>query len=432
MASPVGPSMIRAALLPVSALGLLLALSVGAPAPAAAEGRWKWHSHRASHVAKRCAVIERALDRLERPRFRFRERGPWRLFHRLRRHAIRRLAFRYADHCVSLNQVQVLGTHNSYHVQPVPELIDAYVNFDPDAIFWEYTHRPLDEQFALQGVRQIELDVYADPEGGLHALPFSQVVLTGNERIPELEAPGMKVLHVVDLDVGTTCFTLIECLTIVKTWSDANPRHLPIVILVETKDDQVLFIAPVPFGPGEFDDLDAEIRSVFPPSQLITPDDVRGNAVTLEEAVLTRGWPTLAQSRGKVLFALDNGGQKRLDYMAGRPSLEGRVMFTPSSPGQPDAAFVKLNEPRGAPIAERVAEGYIVRTRADADTVEARENDTGRRDVALASGAQYVSTDYPDPNLLFSEYRVEIPDGRPGRCNPVNAPPGCRNFALER
>jgi hypothetical protein len=110
------------------------------------------------------------------------------------------------------------------------------------------------------------------------------------------------------------------------------------------------------------------------------------------------------------------------------------VLFTSSTPGQADAAFVKVNEPRADPerIPELVRDGYIVRTRADANTFEARANDTERRDAALASGAQYVSTDYPEPDLALSEYQVMLPDGAPGRCNPVNAPPGCRSFALEQ
>jgi len=346
---------------------------------------------------------------------------------------IERRARHYADHCVALNHLQVLGTHNSYHIQPAPFLIDFYANFDPDAIFWEYTHQPLDVQLEAQGIRQIELDVYADPEGGLHASPFAHGLLAGNQaaRIPELEAPGMKVLHVADLDIFSTCQTLIECLGVVKAWSDTNPRHLPIMILIEAKSERNLFIQSIQFGPAEFDDLDAEIRLVFPDEQLITPDHVRGDAGTLEEAVLTRGWPTLAEARGRVLFALDNPGTARLDYLQGHPSLAGRVMFTSSSPGEPDAAFIKFNDPFGAPIAERVAEGYIVRTRSDSDTIEARENSTERREEALQSGAHFVSTDYPAPDPRFSDYSVQIPGGMAARCNPVHAPPGCRDSALE-
>jgi len=417
----------------------MLLLTLVATAPSGAEGRD--FSHPRNHRIGQCAGLERALGVLEWTQFL--DLGRWGAFFRARRErAIQKLAERYADRCVSLNQIQVLGTHNSYHIQPDPLLINLYVLFDETAIQWEYTHRPLEEQFEFLGIRQLELDVFADPEGGLYAAPFGyQLLLNDFEaRIPELEAPGIKVLHVQELDYDTTCQSLVECLSIVKGWSDDSPGHLPIMILVEAKDDLVPdpldlgFTIPIEFGPAQFDDLDAEIRSVFPPEQLITPDDVRGGAPTLEEAVQTRGWPTLSEARGRILFSLDNGGSKREDYLEGHPSLMGRVLFTSAAPGQPDAAFVKMNEPRADPdlIPDLVRDGYIVRTRADADTLDARNNDTERRDAALASGAQYVSTDYPEPDLDFSEYQVTLPGGSPGRCNPVNAPPGCRSFALER
>ena len=417
----------------------LLPLVLVATAPAGAGARG--FSHPRGHRDRECVGLERTLGVLEWTEFFAHER--WGdLFRGRRERAIRRLARRYANRCVSLNQVQVIGTHNSYHIQPDPVLIDLYLLFDETAIQLEYTHRPLDEQFEHLGIRQIELDVYADPEGGLYAAPFAFQLLQNDftARIPELEAPGIKVLHAQELDFDTTCQFLVECLAVVKAWSDASPGHLPIMILIEAKDDLVDdpldlgFTVPIEFGPAEFDDLDAEIRSVFPPEQIITPDDVRGDAPTLEEAVQTRGWPTLSEARGRILFALDNGGAKREAYLEGHPSLMGRVLFTNSTPGQADAAFVKVNEPRADPdrIPGLVRDGYIVRTRADADTLDARANDTERRDAALASGAQYVSTDYPDPDLAFSEYQVMLPDGAPGRCNPVNAPPGCRSFALER
>jgi hypothetical protein len=72
-----------------------------------------------------------------------------------------------------------------------------------------------------------------------------------------------------------------------------------------------------------------------------------------------------------------------------------------------------------------VEQGYMVRTRADADTEQARSGDTSRRDAALASGAQFISTDYPVPNPEFSDYQVTIPGGGIARCNPVNAPDSC-------
>jgi len=339
-----------------------------------------------------------------------------------------------------LNEIQVLGTHNSYHVQPVPDLIDILVGFDSDAIYLEYTHRPLEEQFELLGIRQIELDVYADPDGGLFAEPLGLEALTGMVvHLPELEPPGMKVQHIADLDFTSHCPFLVECLETLKAWSDANPGHVPILVLIEVKDDPppnipvIPFVFPLPFGPDELDGLDAEILSVFPPEQLLTPDDVRGARGSLDEAIRKDGWPTLREARGKVLFALDNGGQKLADYVAGHPALAGRVMFTDSEPGSPEAAFVKLNDPvtNRKLIPKLVRQGYVVRTRADADTIQARTGNTGQRFYALGSGAQWVSTDYPELGPFGTDYVVELPGGGPVRCNPVSAPRKCRDDALE-
>jgi hypothetical protein len=330
-----------------------------------------------------------------------------------------------------MNQVQYLGSHNSYHIRARQDLFDVLLSFIPDvAPTLDYSHVPLQEQFESQGIRQIELDVFDDPQGGLFAnhparTLFGEDAASG---IPALDEPGLKVLHVQDIDYETTCLTFVSCLTEIKTWSDANPDHLPVTVLVEAKDEEIPdplnlgFAKPEPFGVDALNRIDAEILSVFPREQLIVPDDVRGDFVTLELAVLSQGWPKLSQARGKIMFALDNTGSAREDYIAGHTSLEGRILFTDSPAGTPEAAFMKRNDPRSNPgeIAELVELGYMVRTRADADTEEARSADTSRREAALASGAQFISTDYPVPDTRFSDYQVTIPGGRIARCNPVN------------
>lgn len=354
---------------------------------------------------------------------------------------LRGLRNRIAERCVSLNETQVLGTHNSYHIQPQPALLSILETFDPSFSGMEYTHIPLYAQFETQAIRQIELDVFADPAGGLYERRGGMLAINQEPHtlLPSLMAPGFKVLHVQDIDFDTTCYTFVECLKEVRRWSNNHRRHLPIMILVEAKDDPIPdpfdfgFAIPVPIGPAQFDAIDAEIRSVFGPRRLITPDDIRRGRPTLEDAVLNLGWPNLHSVRGRVMFTLDNGGQYRADYLAGHPSLQGRVMFTDSTPGSPEAAFVKMNDPLDPAIPTNVAAGYVVRTRADADTVEARVNNTAPRDAAIASGAQWVSTDYPVPNPAFGTgYMVSIPGGSPARCNPVNAPAACRSQALER
>jgi Phosphoinositide phospholipase C, Ca2+-dependent len=352
-----------------------------------------------------------------------------------------------ADRCLRLNQTQVIGSHNSYHIQPREPLWSALRSFDPLlAAGIEYTHSPLGVQFDDEEVRQIELDVFADPVGGLYdqrrILPL--LGLPADSGVPELEAPGFKVLHIQEIDFESTCWTFVRCLQQVKLWSDAHPRHLPIAILVELKDEpipdplQLGFVQPHPIGPTELDALDGEIRSVFPEQQLLTPNEVRGSRPTLEDAVLTDGWPTLGTARGKVMFLMDNAGRYRTDYLSGHPNLDGRILFTNANPGQPDAAFVKRNDPLGpnvAVIQDLVRRGYLVRTRADADTIQARIGDTTQRDAALLSGAQFVSTDYPVPGRaepFGTDYMAQIPDGHPARCNPIITGTLCRNDALER
>jgi hypothetical protein len=329
------------------------------------------------------------------------------------------------DDALRLNQIQVLGSHNSYHASPYPQVLAALRGVNPAiAAGLDYGHRPLPAQFDL-GVRQIELDVWADPTGGKYARPGLPTALHIAPPDPAvMNAPGFKVLHEANIDTHSTCLTFVRCLRAVKAWSDGHPGHVPMMIEVEMKDPKVT--------PSTFDELEAEIRSVFRPADLITPDDVRGTDTSLGHAVRTRGWPTLRAVRGRILFTLDNEGFASVE-LQGHPSLRGRILFAPSSPGTDDAAFAKLNDPinDAAKIKAALAAHMLVRTRADADTVQARADDTKMRDTALSGGAQFVSTDYEVPDPRFGPYQVRIPGGTPARCNPVTAPPGCRPTDVE-
>jgi hypothetical protein len=330
------------------------------------------------------------------------------------------------DDTLRLDQVQVLGSHNSYHGRPYPQVLAGLQRVIPGlSPTLDYAHAPLPEQFDL-GVRQIELDVWDDPKGGKYASPsFPASVGVKVPDHPEMHQPGFKVIHQADVDTNSTCLTFVACLRLVKTWSDAHPGHVPMDVHIEMKDDTGT--------EPRFRRLEGEITSVFARGDFFTPDDVRGSSATLGEAVRTRGWPTLGKVRGKVYFTLDNPGF-RTAYLSGHPSLRGRLIFTPSSPGEDDAAFAKLNDPiaDSTKIKAALAAHMIVRTRSDADTVQARTNDTKPRQAALSGGAQLVSTDYekPDPTLTTG-YTVRIPGGTPARCDPVNAPPDCRPTDVE-
>ena len=114
------------------------------------------------------------------------------------------------------------------------------------------------------------------------------------------------------------------------------------------------------------------------------------------------------------------------------------MLFTNGQPGTPDAAFVKRNEPTDAnleQIRRLVRNGYLVRTRSDEPLATVLSGDETRLRAALASGAQLVSTDFPEVGMSARydrDYVVALPEGGPARCNPVIRPPRCRSRRLER
>ena len=348
------------------------------------------------------------------------------------------------DKLVHLNQIQVIGSHNSYHAGFAPSEA-AWLNSKNPKAFrsLDYHHAPLGDQLS-GGVRQVEIDIFADPQGGRysHLAVTDAVAAAGLPLDPpvdpnhELDKPGFKVMHVQGLDERATCHTFVVCLTAVRTWSKQHPGHLPLFILVETKEGGVrdMPTAPVaePFTPALFDAVDAEIRTVFKPGEIITPDEVRGASPTLNAAIKAGKWPTLARSRGRVIFLMD---QKKAGpiYAEGHPSLRGRILFTNAVPGNPDAAFIEENDGSPAEIDALVREGYLIRTRTDEPTEAARNNDTRRRDLALTTGAQMLSTDYPtsEPARWPGNYAVGLPNNLPARCNPINKPATCTDTLLE-
>jgi len=93
-----------------------------------------------------------------------------------------------------------------------------------------------------------------------------------------MKKPGFKVMHANDVDFRSHCSTLVACLQGIRGWSKAHPGHLPIYIQIENKDglSRPGFAKPETLTKATMDALDAEIRSVFAPDQLITPDDIRG------------------------------------------------------------------------------------------------------------------------------------------------------------
>jgi len=303
-----------------------------------------------------------------------------------------------------LNQIQVKGTHNSYHVAP-----ETYYNK-----YFDYTMPSLTEQLDTHGVRQFEIDVHYHPAEGRFAV---------------YHTPPMF------LDSGTTCYWLSDCMSEMRAWSDAHRRHHALMIFIEPKDDLVDPEHPddteETLLTGHFEELDAELLSIWTRERVYTPDDLQGGHASVAEALAADGWPTIASTRGKVLFAMMDSGAHRAEYTHGETSLDGRLIFAAADPSKPYAAIQRFDNPLNneEAIAEAVQAGMLIRSRADA-TDEPLAGDYSRQEAALRSGAQMISTDYPAP-VSDREYWLDIPGGTPSRCNPVNAPPECRSQEIE-
>lgn len=342
-----------------------------------------------------------------------------------------------------LNQIQVIASHNSYKKLPNANVFRFLMKYreklgkdlDPQDI--DYQHLPFDSQFNNYGVRGLELDIYNDPKGGAFYKRKINAFVRGvrqSSGIPELKKPGFKMLHIKDVDYETNYYTFKDGLKAIKAWSDAHPNHLPIFINVETKAESpgdangflrfVGFKRSIKFDEKACDSMDAEIRSVFGENlhQVITPDKVRGNYPTLNDMVLANAWPLLNNCRGKVVFIMQ--GDAENIYTKGHERLNGRAMFVYAYEVNPNAAFVIQNDAKGdkEKIKTLVKKGYIVRTRADSGTHEARNNDITCRESAFEGGAQIISTDYYKADSRLGIYCVVLPEGRAGRVNPVNTP----------
>lgn len=365
-----------------------------------------------------------------------------------------------------LNQIQVVGTHNSYHQPADPRVLDwaapkvsaaieSILKTLPPAVrkkleeenfanrgtpdirkTLEYYEPALTAQLSA-GIRSIELDLHNDPKGGLYSDPGAYKILRAQgakDLLPiistDMDKPGLKVLHMADIDFRSSCPTLRLCLSEMRLWSEGHPNHSPIFVLIEPKIGGLVIPGTVdvpPFDAAAYDELDHTIVDVLGRDRVIAPDDVRGNHKTLEEAVLAGGWPTVREARGKFVFLILSPGANVASlngYLVGHAGLQGRMAFIDSEPGTPQAAFVQDdNAMRDLPRVEAlVKKGYLVRVRSDIDGVEARDNDTSRRDKSRATGAQIVSTDYfSAPNVFGNEYHL-APPAKGFVCNTVSAP----------
>ena len=86
-----------------------------------------------------------------------------------------------------MNHVQVIGTHNSYHVETTlaeRPLLEQTIGLTRAQTLF-YSHPKLKDQLQYQGIRGLELDLFADSKGGNFATPLIRTLL----KLPYPSAP---------------------------------------------------------------------------------------------------------------------------------------------------------------------------------------------------------------------------------------------------
>ena len=294
---------------------------------------------------------------------------------------------------IRLNDLRMKGTHNSYHVKT-----PGVSTLDPEN---NYTHTDLDVQADRLGVRQFELDV--------HYIP----------------GMGLRVYH-TPLDPSTNCLGFAGCMNILLNWSIENSHHAPLWIFVEPKN--------LPTVVAELDILEmiqAEISAIWPANMTITPTEVQGDAPDLRTAITTEGWPALEESRGKTLFVLLDKTEIRDLYVERNPTLENQTMFAIVDENHSLASVISFVNPEthGDRLRDASDLGFMVRTRPDEATLEAREKNYTRFELALETGANFITTDFPGSDLE-SGFAIWLSQG-PVMCNPRTAPDHCHPRDIE-
>lgn len=291
---------------------------------------------------------------------------------------------------ISYQQVRFLATHNSYkskasaYSSVVNGLLASVADNGWES--WAYYFDTITQQLN-NGIRSIELDVYALSNGKFESTHH-----------PILDRSG-----------STINFEL--ALQELAMWSDNNPNHLPITILLEPKE-WYLELSGHNFKKQDYANLDASISEGLG-NRLCRPLDMLKDFDTFEEMRLADAWPSLEELRGKFIIMLHPSKRQPLYYELD-PTLRSLSMFPAY-----DKRDVKLTEQQmkmvnfaisnfplkdSELIAEYDRQNFFIRTRLDIYPDH-------HEDVFLAgiqSKANVLSTDFPVRKSNLDKYDYTV------------------------
>ena len=302
----------------------------------------------------------------------------------------------YADG-VKFNEVAYIATHNSYQLESVPSYLKVYRDLETvtfglingDAPL--YCSDTLTEQFNV-GIRSIELDI---------------------ETVVSEDSVKFVCSHSPLIDMTSSCYDFELALEEIKMWSDANPRHLPISIIIEPKEFFLLENGMRFINLEYANEIDKILRETFG-EKLITPAEMMGDHSSLKEMREADDWMKLEDCAGRIAVFFHDTDGVTSKYIKHDESIRTQAMFPMLRYKDRDKSYASVlivNKPDDIEkhSAELIYEkNLIVRTRVD---TYGSHNEEDRRKT-LESGAQILSTDYPiKADMTNVDYYVDFKNG---------------------
>lgn len=294
---------------------------------------------------------------------------------------------------VKLNEISVMGTHNSYQLlASLPKRalmrtlqIISFGKVENKAVFEMDT---LTEQLE-HGVRNLEIDI---------------------ETVDDNGNVSFIVTHDPILDNVSSCYDFGKALEEIRLWSDHNPGHFPVYLLIEPKGEVPQKNNMQNFSVEYALELDKTIRNALG-DKLLTPKLVMGDYASFEEMRENDSWPELKDCAGKIIVLLHDCSVTK-SYINVDTSIRTQAMFPMlrfDSIDKPYTSFILENDPAAAVKNNKITvdeKKIMVRTRAD-DYPHFSEE---RYLMAESCGSHIISTDYP-PRSVREKDHVFTLDG---------------------
>ncbi len=280
---------------------------------------------------------------------------------------------------IKFNELSFLGTHNSYQTPATDEFKALYkglsnITFGAVAAntgdFWSET---LTNQLNC-GIRSLEMDIETFNRDG-------EISFT--------------CMHSPAIEMTTSCYDFALAMKEIAMWSDNNPDHLPITILIEPKETFIPLKDMKFFNIDYAKEFDAVLRKTLG-EKLFTPADMLRDYNSFADMRNADDWCKAEDMLGKVVILLHECKVTE-DYIALDPSIKTQAMFPVLREKDIDrdcTSVILCNKPDELlEIDEEVIKEkkIMVRTRADKFT----DLDEERLAQAFESGANIISTDYP-------------------------------------